>query len=215
VYAVGGAAVIYGSQKMEEFLTVLASSAPVPGGGSVAALAGALGASLLTMVGEITMGKKKPEDKTPVEEALKALEPMRRRFVELIDEDAAAFEKVMDAFKMPKEDAGQQQARKEAIETATIGAAAVPRETARTALAALEAGGALAEHGSRSAVSDVACGALCLEASARAAGYNIKINLAGIEDAGERKLFEDALAEIDDKLAELAGVRRKAEERMD
>ncbi len=205
---------IYGNQKIDEFLAVLASSAPVPGGGSVAALAGALGASLLTMVGEITMGKKKPEDKTPVEAALKALEPMRRRFVELIDEDAAAFEKVMEAFKMPKEDDAQQQARKEAIEAATIGAAVVPRETARTALAALEAGAALAELGSKSAVSDVACGSLCLEASARAASYNIKINLAGIENAGERKPFEDALAEIDKKLTELAGVRRKAEERM-
>jgi formiminotetrahydrofolate cyclodeaminase len=205
---------VYGSQKIDELLSVLASSAPVPGGGSVAALAGALGASLLTMVGEITMGKKKPEDKTPVEEALKALEPTRRRFVELIDEDAAAFEKVMEAFKMPKEDEGQRETRKEAIEKATIGAAAVPRETARTAVAALEAGAALAEHGSRSAVSDVACGALCLEASARAAGYNIRINLAGIEDASERKPFEDALAEIENRLAELASIRRKAEERM-
>jgi formiminotetrahydrofolate cyclodeaminase len=205
---------VYGSQKIDEFLSVLASSAPVPGGGSVAALAGALGASLLTMVGEITMGKKKPEDKTPVEEALKALEPTRRRFVELIDEDAAAFEKVMEAFKMPKEDEGQRETRKEAIEKATIGAAAVPRETARTAVAALEAGAALAEHGSRSAVSDVACGALCLEASARAAGYNIRINLAGIEDASERKPFEDGLAEIENRLAELASIRRKAEERM-
>jgi formiminotetrahydrofolate cyclodeaminase len=205
---------IYGSEKIEEFLAALASSAPVPGGGSVAALVGALGASLLTMVGEITMGKKKPEDKKPIEEALKALEPMRSRFVELIDEDAAAFDKVMDAFKMPKEDASQQQARKEAIETATVGAAAVPQETAKTALAALEAGAALAEHGSKSAVSDVACGALCLEVSARAAAYNIKINLAGIEDASERKLFEGALAEIENKLAKLANIRQKAEERM-
>jgi len=204
----------YGGQRLEEFLNVLASSAPVPGGGSVAALAGALGASLLTMVGEITMGKKKPEDKTPIEEALKALEPMRGRFTELIDEDAASFEKVMAAFKLAKEDESQQQARKAAIEEATIGAAAAPLETARTAVAALEAGAALAEHGSRSAVSDVACGALCLEVSARAAGYNIRINLAGIENADERARFEGGLAEIEKKLAELARVRERAEERL-
>jgi formiminotetrahydrofolate cyclodeaminase len=204
----------YGDQKIEEFLHVLASSAPVPGGGSVAALAGALGTSLLKMVGEITMGKKKPEDKTPIEEALEALEPMRGRFVELIEEDAASFEKVMAAFKLPKEDESQQEARKAAIEEATIGAAAVPLETARTAVAALEAGGALAEHGSRSAVSDVACGALCLEASARAASYNIRINLGGIENADERARFEGGLAEIEKKLAELAGVRERAEERL-
>ncbi|HUV85853.1 MAG TPA: cyclodeaminase/cyclohydrolase family protein [bacterium] len=204
----------YGGRRIEEFLNVLASSAPVPGGGSVAALAGALGASLLTMVGEITMGKKKPEDKTPIEEALKALEPMRGRFTELIDEDAASFEKVMAAFKLAKEDESQQQARKAAIEEATIGAAAVPLETARTAVAALEAGAALAEHGSRSAVSDVACGALCLEVSARAAGYNIRINLAGIENADERARFEGGLAEIEKKLAALARVRERAEERL-
>ncbi len=205
----------YGGQKIEEFLNVLASSAPVPGGGSTAALAGALGASLLAMVGEITMGKKKPEDKTPIEEALKALEPIRRRFVELIDEDAASFEKVMAGFKMPKEDEGQQQARKAAIEEATIGAAAVPLETARTALAALEAGVALAEFGSRNAVSDVACGALCLEASARAASYNIRINLGGIENEDERVRFQSGLAEIENRLAELARVREKADERVD
>ena len=205
----------YGGQKIEDFLSVLASSAPVPGGGSVAALAGALGVSLLKMVGEITMGKKKPEDKTPIEGALKALEPMRGRFVELIDEDAASFEKVMAAFKMAKEDESQQEARKASIEEATIGAAVVPLETARTAIAALEAGAALAEHGSRSAVSDVACGALCLEASARAASYNIRINLGGIENGEERARFESGLAEIEKKLAELAYVREKAEGRLD
>jgi formiminotetrahydrofolate cyclodeaminase len=204
----------YGGQKIEEFLDTLASSAPVPGGGSVAALAGALGASLLAMVGEITLTKKKPEDKTAVEEALKLLGPMRERFVALIDEDAAAFEKVMAAFKMPKEEENEREARKAAIEEATIGAASVPLETARAALAALEAGEGLAEWGAKSAVSDVACGALCLEAAARAAAYNIQINVAGMEGAEARARFEGALAEIDARLQELARVRDKAESRI-
>ncbi|NIT35833.1 MAG: methenyltetrahydrofolate cyclohydrolase [candidate division Zixibacteria bacterium] len=204
----------YGSQKIEEFLDTLASSAPVPGGGSVAALAGALGASLLAMVGEITMGKKKPEDKTAIEEALKLLGPMRERFVALIDEDAAAFEKVMAAFRMPKEEEGEREARKAAVEEATIGAASVPMETARTALAALEAGEALAEWGAKSAVSDVACGALCLEAAARSAAYNIQINVAGMEDPEARALYEGVLAEIDARLRELSRVRDKAESRI-
>ncbi len=204
----------YGGQKIEEFLDTLASSAPVPGGGSVAALAGALGVSLLAMVGEITMGKKKPEDKTAVEGVLRLLGPMRERFVALIDEDAAAFEKVMAAFKMPKGEEGQREARKAAVEEATIGAASVPLETARAALAALEAGEALAELGAKSAVSDVACGALCLEAAARAAAYNIQINVAGMEDAEARARFGNALAEIDARLRELARVRDKAENRI-
>jgi formiminotetrahydrofolate cyclodeaminase len=204
----------YGEQKIEDFLSTLASSAPVPGGGSVAALAGALGVSLLVMVGEITMTKKKPEDKAPVEGALAALRPLLSRFVGLIDEDAAAFEKVMAAFKMPKEDEGQVEARKAAIEGATIGAAEVPAETARAALEALAAGKVLAEVGAKSAVSDVACGALCLEAAARAAAYNIRINLGGIEAADARERFETALAEIEGGLGELAAVREVAEGRI-
>jgi formiminotetrahydrofolate cyclodeaminase len=204
----------YGAQKIEEFLGTLASSAPVPGGGSVAALSGALGVSLLIMVAEITMGKKKPEDKTPIQEALKALRPIAGRLVELIDEDAAAFEKVMAAFKMPKEEESQQEARKRAIEEATIGAAEVPAETAGAALGALAAGRALAEFGAKSAVSDVACGVLCLEAAARAAAYNVRINLGGIEAAEARERFEKALGDIEARLAELAEVRAKAEERI-
>lgn len=204
----------YGGQRIEEFLGTLASSAPVPGGGSVAALSGALGVSLFIMVGEITMGKKKPEDKTPIEEALNVLRPVATRFVELIDEDAAAFEKVMAAFKMPKEEESQQEERKRAIEEATIGAAEVPAETAAAALGALEAGRALAEYGAKSAVSDVACGALCLEAAARSAAYNIKINLGGIEAPEPRERFEKALADIEARLAGLADVREKAEERI-
>lgn len=204
----------YGAQKIEEFLGTLASSAPVPGGGSVAALSGALGVSLFIMVAEITMGKKKPEDKTPIEKALETLRPMKERFVELIDEDAAAFEKVMAAFKMPKEEESQREARKRAIEDATIGAAEVPAETAGAALGALEAGRALAEYGSKSAVSDVACGALCLEAAARAAAYNIRINLGGIEAADACERFEKALAEIEARLGDLADIRGKAEERI-
>ena len=168
----------------------------------------------MAMVGEITMGKKKPEDKTVVEGVLRLLGPMRERFVALIDEDAAAFEKVMAAFKMPKGEEGQREARKAAVEEATIGAASVPLETARAALAALEAGEALAELGAKSAVSDVACGALCLEAAARAAAYNIQINVAGMEDAEARARFGNALAEIDARLRELARVRDKAENRI-
>ncbi|UCH78486.1 MAG: cyclodeaminase/cyclohydrolase family protein [Candidatus Coatesbacteria bacterium] len=199
---------------IKDFTTTLASSAPVPGGGSVAAVLGALGASLFAMVAEITMAKKKPEDKTPIEEALATLAPLGGRFLELIDEDAAAFEKVMAAFKMPKDDEEKQSARKAAIEEAVIGAAEVPGETADAALAALEAGRALAELGAKSAISDIACGALCLEAAARGAAYNIQINLAGLEGADARSRFEEALAGIERRLGELASVRTQAESRI-
>ncbi len=204
----------YGDQKINEFLDALASAAPVPGGGSVAALAGALGVGLFVMVGEITMTKKKPGDKTPIAKALTALRPMRTRFIALIDEDAASFEKVMGALKLPKENEDQERARREAIARATVGASEVPRETAETALAALAVGDVLAELGAKSAISDVACGALCLEAAARAAAYNIRINLGGMEDAGIRARFERVLADIANRLGDLARVRIKAEEKL-
>jgi formiminotetrahydrofolate cyclodeaminase len=166
------------------------------------------------MVGEITMAKKKPEDKTPIEEALGTLAPLGGRFLELIDEDAAAFEKVMAAFKMPKEDEAEKAARKAAIEEAIVGAAEVPGETARAALAAMEAGRPLAELGAKSAISDIACGALCLEAAARAAAYNIQINLGGMEGAEARGRFEEVLTDIERRLGELVSVRTQAESRI-
>ena len=205
----------YGEQKINDFLATLASAAPVPGGGSAAALLGALGASLFVMVGEITMGKKKPEDKTPIAKALEALRPMRERFAALIDDDAASFEKVMAAFKMPKDEPAAEKARAAAVETATIAAAEGPWLTARLALEALAAGRPLAELGAKSAISDVACGALCLEAAARAAGYNIRINLGGIAEPASRSKFEQALAEIEAQIADLAPVRVTAEGRLD
>ncbi len=204
----------YGEERIDGFLKTLASAAPVPGGGSVAALVGALGASLLTMVGEITMKKKKPEDKTAITEALEKLGTIRRRLVALADEDAAAFERVMAAFKMPKDDEAQKEARRAVIEEATVGAAEVPLETVRTSLDALAAGAALAELGARSAISDVACGAVCLEAAAAAAVYNVRINLAGLRLDENRARLEGALAEVEARRKDLRGVRAKAEERL-
>lgn len=204
----------YGDLKVSDFTAQLASSAPVPGGGSVAALAGALGVSLLTMVGEITMGKKKPEDKTAIAAALKTLAPMRPRFLALIDEDAASFEKVMAAFKLPKDTPEQEAARKAAVEHATVGAAEVPLATARLAVEALAAGAVLAEQGAKAAVSDVACGALCLEAAVKAAAYNVRINIGGLEDEGTRNRLTEALAAIESEMASRAGVRAAAEGRL-
>lgn len=204
----------YREAQLEGFIAELASAAPVPGGGSVAALLGALGAALFAMVAEITMTKKKPEDKTPIAEALAKLIPIRNRFLELMDEDAQAFSAVMDAFKMPKETEAQQAARKEAVARATFRAAEVPQETANLALTALAAGRPLAELGAASAISDVACGALCLEAAARAAAYNIAINLSGINDERERVKLSSALRDITGALAELEVVRTTAEERL-
>ncbi|UCE26474.1 MAG: cyclodeaminase/cyclohydrolase family protein [Candidatus Coatesbacteria bacterium] len=202
-------------QTLEEFVSVLKSSDPVPGGGSAAAFSGALGAALLSMVGEITMGKKKPEDKSPIEEALAVTKPLVDKFIDLITEDAEAFDAVMAAFKMPKETEGEKVERSRAIEAATIVAADVPLLTARTALEAVRAAKSLAEFGSKSAISDVACGVLMLESAFTGALYNVKINIPGISDEEVVERLEREVAELSDEMAAGAeATRKKAEERL-
>jgi formiminotetrahydrofolate cyclodeaminase len=203
------------NQTLENFVNVLKSSEPVPGGGSAAALSGALGAALLSMVGEITMGKKKPEDKTPIDNALAVTVPLVDRFLDLIKEDAEAFDAVMTAFRMPKETDEEQAERSRAIEAATIVAADVPLVTARTALEAVRVAKDLAEFGSKSAVSDVACGVLMLESAFKGAIYNVKINVPGISDEEVVKRLEDEADELTAEMTSAAGAAvLKAEERL-
>jgi len=202
-------------QTIEEFINALKSSAPVPGGGSAAALAGALGAALLTMVGEITMGKKKPEDKTPIEEALTVTRPSVDKFLDLIAEDAEAFEAVMAAFKMPKEAEEEAEKRANAVEAATIVAADVPLITAKTAVEAAKAAKGLAEFGAKSAVSDVACGVLMLESAFKGAIYNVLINIPGISDEAVVRRLKAAADALSAEMSAAAAVARvKAEERL-
>ena len=205
----------YRKQTLEDFAAVLKSSEPVPGGGSAAALSGALGAALLSMVGEITMGKKKPEDKTPIEEALAVTSPLVGRFLDLIAEDAEAFGAVMAAFKMPKETDDEKAERARAVEAATIVAADVPLVTARTALEAARAAAGLAEFGSKSAISDVACGVLMLESAFNGALYNVKINIPGISDEEVVKRLEREVNELSAEMAATAAAARvRAEGRL-
>jgi len=189
--------------KLDDFLNTLATSEPVPGGGTAAALAGATGAALLCMVGEITMGKKKPEDKTPIEQSLGNLKPLVDRFKELADEDSEAFGEVMKAFKLPKESDEEKAARSQAIQDATVIAADVPLETARVALSAAKNAMNLAESGSKSAISDVACGILFLDTAFKGALYNVKINVSGMNDDNLVSKYNNEVAVLENGFANL------------
>ncbi len=189
--------------KLDDFLNTLATSEPVPGGGTAAALAGATGTALLCMVGEITMGKKKPEDKTPIEQSLSNLKPLVNRFKELADEDSDAFSKVMDAFKLPKESDEEKAARSKAIQDATVIAADVPLDTARVALTAAENAMNLAEFGSKSAISDVACGVLFLDTAFKGALYNVEINVSGMNDENLIAKYNNEVAVLKEKFGNL------------
>lgn len=182
---------------LNDFLSELASDSPTPGGGSVAALAGALGAALGSMVCNLTVGKKKYAD---VEEDMKALlaktEALRLELAELVDEDAAAFDEFMSAMKLPKDTDEEKARRRGAMQSALVDAATVPfvvmEKCVEVAVLSREA----ATKGNANAVSDAGVSALMARAGAHAARLNVLINLGGITDPAHAEFVERARAGI-------------------
>jgi formiminotetrahydrofolate cyclodeaminase len=159
---------------LSRFLDELASSSPAPGGGSAAALAGAVGAALASMVCRLTIGKKKFEGVEPeMKEILKQTEELRGLFARLVDRDASAFGKVMEAYSFPKETDDQKALRSAAIEEATKEAALVPLELMKHVIDAFPLAAAAAGKGNPNSVSDAGC---------ESAALNVRINLVGIRD---------------------------------
>jgi len=178
------------------FTEVLASPAPVPGGGGASALAGAIGIALGDMVGELTVGKKKYAD---VEEDVKALmvraHSLRKKFLDLVDGDAEAFAPLAKAYGIPKDDPDRERIMEEALNTAC----GVPMEIMRACAEAIGIIGEFAEKGSRLAVSDAGCGAVLCKAAMQAASLNIYINTKSMKDRGTAQALEE---EADRLLAE-------------
>ena len=175
-----------------EFCNETLSDSPAPGGGSVAALMGALGASLAGMVANLSAGKRGWDDKLEYFSnwAVKA-QQLKDELLSLVDEDTAAFNKVMDAFALPKESASEKAARVAAIEQATKYAAEIPLRVMETASKSYELLAEMAEKGNPASVSDVGVGALATSACIEGAALNVRINLAQLKD----EKFKTALAE--------------------
>lgn len=170
-------------KSLNAFLDELASSSPAPGGGSVAALSGALGAALTSMVCNLTVGKKKYAD---VEDELKNVlaqsEHLREQFTELIDRDTVAFNKVMEAFALPKETEPQKALRAAAIREATKEATLVPLEVMKHCIDALALAQTVAAKGNANSVTDAGVSALMLHAAVEGAGLNVRTNLNSLND---------------------------------
>ena len=163
------------------FLGELASDSPTPGGGSVAALCGALGAALNSMVANLTIGKKKYVDvEEDMKKALAGAETLRLELTQMIDEDAVAFNKVMVALKMPKETDAEKASRKTALQQALVDAATVPLAVMEMCVGVIRMAKPVAEDGNVNAVSDAGVAALVARAGVHAAGLNVRINLGGI-----------------------------------
>lgn len=170
-------------RSLNKFLDELASNSPAPGGGSVAALAGALGSALTSMVCNLTIGKKKyAEVEREMSNILDKSEDLRDKFKVLIDKDTEAFNKVMEAFGLPKDSEDQKALRAIAIQQATKEATLVPLEVMKHVIDALALAKIVAQKGNRNSVSDAGVSALMLKAALEAAAMNVEINLKSIED---------------------------------
>jgi formiminotetrahydrofolate cyclodeaminase len=168
---------------IKDYLDKAAAGTAVPGGGSVAALNGALAAGLTEMVANLTIGKKGYE---AVEDDMKALADraakLRIKLTGSIDKDADAYTGVMAAFRLPKTTDAETAVRKQKIQYAIKHAALVPLEVARDAVAVIELAGEAIDKGNKNAASDGAVAAMNARTGALAAIYNVKINLGAIDD---------------------------------
>ena len=174
----------YSEFALIDLLDAFASNDPVPGGGSAAALAGALGVSLLVMAASLPKSRTgAPEEATDLAEAAARLRPLRDRLVELIDADSRAYRSVMAALKLSKTSEHEQARRNEALQSALKEATDVPLDVMRSGQQALAGGLIVARNVYRVAASDVAMGIELLGASVRGAALSIDGNLSSIKDA--------------------------------
>ena len=184
-------------KKVSNFLDELASNSPTPGGGSVAALAGALGAALISMVGNLTVGKKKYEDvEEDIKKILSSSEKLRYELSQLIEEDVKVFNNFMATYKMPKETEDEKKIRAEMIQESLIKAAKVPLKVAYKCLDILSLSKEVAEKGNINVVSDAGVAVLMAEAALESAILNVKINLRMIKDEKVRTELFSSIKEI-------------------
>lgn len=190
---------------MKEFTQNLASESPAPGGGSVAAVAGAFSAALVAMVASLTLGKEKYSDVKDDMNALQAkMSDEAFKFLDMAEEDKKAFDEFMAAMKLPKGTNEERDVRLNAMQDALKCAASVPLEAARHAFGVFDYAMKAAEDGNENAVSDAGVAAIMAEAAVTSACLNVRINAASIND-GE---FASLLVAECDRLANEAAERK-------
>jgi methenyltetrahydrofolate cyclohydrolase len=173
----------FAEMSVQQLLDALASPEPTPGGGTAAAVAGAMGTALLVMVTGLARSRTNTdEEKAALAAARAALQPLATRLTALADEDTASFNQVMAAFRLPKATDDEKAARTRAIQDALKGATTVPLETLRMCAGALAQAGAVVQHGNPSAASDAGVAISLLRAAAEGAHANVRINLDSIKD---------------------------------
>jgi methenyltetrahydrofolate cyclohydrolase len=181
------------------FLDELSSNAPAPGGGSVAALGGALGAALVSMVCNLTLGKKRYEAvQDDIQDLLAQSEALRKELTDLLEEDVKVYTAYSVAAKLPRGTEEEKATRTRAVQAALQDATMVPMRIAETAVKVMDLCMPTAEKGNKWAVSDAGVAVLMAEAALRSAALNVLINLGSIKDeefVAEKRAHLDSLLE--------------------
>jgi len=189
----------------EEWIAELASGAPTPGGGGASALVGAVGIALGSMVGNLTVGKKKYADvETEMQELLKKSDELMKKLEDLVEQDALAFAPLAAAYRLPAGTAEEKRVKEDAVQEALIGATACPMSIAKCCYDALELLEEYAHKGSVMAVSDAGVGAACCRAALEGARLNILINLKLMKDEDKKQFFKGRLILVVDEGIALA-----------
>jgi formiminotetrahydrofolate cyclodeaminase len=196
------------NNRIEEFLDALASQAATPGGGGAAAIIGAMGAALVSMVCNLTIGKKKYADvEAEMKDVLVKAEALRQRLTGMIEDDAKAFDAVMGAYGMPKETEADKEARDRAIQAALKLATDVPLACARAAREVIDLAENASGKGNLNVISDAGVGVLAAYAALRSAALNVWTNARMITD---RAFAEAKLKELNELLAGAKAATEKA-----
>ncbi|MBU5311381.1 cyclodeaminase/cyclohydrolase family protein [Tissierella carlieri] len=179
-------------KSLKEYIGATASGEPTPGGGSVAALVGSLGGALTNMVNNLTVGKKVYEElsdeiKSEIAQNSKEVEKLVQELSSIVDEDTKAFDKVMEAFKLPKETDEEKATRTKAIQEGYKVALEVPLRCAEKCLRILELQEVFANYGNVNAITDVGVGTLLAYSGLEGALFNVTINLGSIKDEEFKK----------------------------
>ena len=179
---------------IQTFLDELASKSSTPGGGSAAAIMGAMGAALVSMVCNLTIGKQNYLDvEDDMKDVLRRAEELRERLTDMVRADVEVFDQVMAAYGLPKETDLQKTARSEAIQAALRAATEVPLKCARACAEAIALSHRVAEKGNRNVISDAGVAVLAAYAALRSAALNVYINAGAIKDTS---FVEERLAEL-------------------
>lgn len=188
---------------LDDFLERVAASTPTPGGGSVAALAGALAGALACMVCNLTLNRKGGNTADELTDVLEGANALRRELTDLVEADAKAYQAVLEAYRLPKASDREKKQRSQAIKQALEGAARVPLEVADRAVRLLELVPSLLKKGIPSAASDAGVAAYMAQAAVKGAALNVRVNLSSLQDPDLTESLLGQLSSLEARAREL------------